>query len=319
MYVELKDAGSVGDQKKVNGLTYEKARNGKWLLVRNNALRKLLTDLYVKQEKTLRQIGDITGIPHSTIQKAINDFKIMRSKKEASAEFKDFAERNLEKLKRLYYEGGLTFAMIAAKVKAKTGRDYKAFMYSRYFRSLGLTLRSHQESIELAEARGNRRRCVRGEGTFSASAIKGWNDCLEKPLKDLTPKQYKILVQRFTKMVVKRFPHLFDAEFQRDLQPTGKHIDHMFSVSNGYYELRRNVFAERKCKVPLEVICHPVNLQLIHGKENMTKGSRNAFELNELESRIAKFEKKHGDIFDDYYGQFTRSDIMDIHKRIRAV
>lgn len=319
MYVSIpSDNGRVGDRQKHNGLTYEKTKNGKWLLVRDRALRTLLADLHGKQKKTLRQIHTETGIPHSTIQKALNDMGLMRSKKAYSTEFTKFADRNLDKLKRMYIEKGMTFSEIANKVKEKTGRDYPAFMYGRYFKKLGIETRSHAEGIALATLAGKRHKIPKGHQVFASSAIRGWNDALEKPLKDLSPKQYKIIVQRFTKMVIKRFPHLFPPEFQRDLQPMGHHIDHMFSVSSGYYELRKNVYVERKCKVPLEVICHPVNLQVIHGSANVTKGSRNSFDLEELHRRIAKFEKKHGDIFDDYYGQFTCSDIVSIHKRIRV-
>lgn len=319
MYVSIpSDNGRVGDRQKHNGLTYEKTKNGKWLLVRDRALRTLLTDLHGKQKKTLRQIHTETGIPHSTIQKALNDMGLMRSKKAYSTEFTKFADRNLDKLKRMYIEKGMTFSEIANKVKEKTGRDYQPSMYGRYFRRLGIETRTHQEAIDLAESKGIRYRISPGEHIFSEHSVKGWNDALEKPLRDLSPKQYKILVQRFTKMVIKRFPHLFAPEFQRYMQPNGYHIDHMFSVSSGYYELRKNIYVERKCKVPLEVICHPVNLQIIRGSINMTKGSRNSFDLEELHKRIAKFEKKHGDIFDDYYGQFTCSDIVEIHKRIRV-
>lgn len=319
MYVDLSgEPGSVGDKKKVNGLTYEKTGNGKWLLVRNTALRKVLHDLHVKQKKPLRTIHQETGIPHGSIQKALNDLGVMRSKKAKSAEIHAFIDKNLDKLKRMYFEKGMPFVEIAAKVKEKTGRDYKPFMYARYFRKIGIELRDHGEAIAVATGRGRRHCIPKGQIIFASHSIQGWTDALEHPLKDLTPLQYKRIVQRFTGMVIKRFPHLFAPEFQRDLKPDGYHVDHMFSVSNGFYELRKNQYVERKCKVPLEVICHPVNLQLIHGAANMTKGSRNAFDLEGLHKRIAVFEKKHGDIFDDYYGQFTCSDIVDIHKRIRA-
>lgn len=37
-------------------------------------------------------------------------------------------------------------------------------------------------------------------------------------------------------------------------------------------------------------------------KSNSIKSSSNHIELDELEKRIAEFEKEHGDIFEDYYG-----------------
>ncbi len=319
MYVKLPSSeGEVGEKRKVNNLTYEKSRNGKWLLVRNKALKVLLTKLHVTDGLTLRGIHTETGIPHSSIQSALNDLGIMRSKKAKSAEIHAFIDKNLDKLKRMYFEKGMSFVEIAAKVKEKTGRDYRPFMYARYFRKLGIELRDHSEAIAVATSRGRRHCIPKGQIIFASHSVRGWNDALDHPLKDLTPLQYKRIVQRFTGAVIKRFPHLFAPEFQRDLKPYGYHVDHMFSVSNGFYELRKNQYVERKCKVPLEVICHPVNLQLIHGAANMTKGSRNAFDLEDLHKRIAVFEKKHGDIFDDYYGQFTCSDIVDIHKRIRV-
>lgn len=81
-YTELKEPAKVGTKKFVDGLTYVKQVNGKWLIDPTPSVRDWLTRLYVRKELTMRELSEETGIPHSSLQKLLNHFDLMRSKKE---------------------------------------------------------------------------------------------------------------------------------------------------------------------------------------------------------------------------------------------
>lgn len=86
----------------------------------------------------------------------------------------------------------------------------------------------------------------------------------------------------------------------------------MFS---GYWEFNGEDYVPRECPVSLEIICHPVNLKLMRGETNTRKNRINHIEYQDLIDKIDKFEQKHGDIFEDYYGTYTRRDIIEAHSK----
>lgn len=322
MYVELpKDEGCVGDTRKVNGLTYKKQTNGRWLLVRNKRLRSIVTKLYCVEELTLRGITDRTGIPHSSIQRILNDFGLMRKKKSMSDEdASKFCRKNHSLLVHMYRDRGMARSSISKIIREKTGLPFKTCMLARYFESVGIERRTHAEAIAEATKHGRRYKIPRGQVLFSSHAQSAWNDLIEKNLQGLTYRQYKMIVHRFTYMVVSRFPHLFPEGTHRiDRWRTGEskdiHLDHQFSKTNGYYEFDGKDYVPRKQPIELTVMCHPCNLKLMAAKTNMIKHSMNHIELDELHKRIAAFEKKHGDIFDDYYGKYTVEQIVSAYDK----
>lgn len=309
MYVNFNsEPGTVGDTRKANGLTYEKQRNGKWMLVRNKALRKLLTRLYVTEKKTLHAITAETGIPHTSVQRALNEFELMRSKKAYSAPFKEFFARNEKKLWAMY-EKGRTTAEIAKGVNAKLGTDYSWITLDRAFTKAGYTLRTHQEAITNAEQLGRRDKCrhTKGEGVWHKPAIAAWNYHLDFNLADLTIQQYKRIVYRFTYMVIKRYPQFFPENAAlSERTGSGIELDHQFSRSNGYWVWDGEDYVKREQPIALEVMCHPANLKLMSAKTNSLKGARNHISLKDLMKRIEAFNKEHGDLFDGYYEKHTK-------------
>ena len=60
------------------------------------------------------------------------------------------------------------------------------------------------------------------------------------------------------------------------------HLDHIYSVTKGL-----------KDNIPIWVICHPCNLQMLSAFDNVSKSNRCDITLEELFSRIEDFESKY--------------------------
>lgn len=307
--------GRVGDTKKVGSFTYTKSSNGKWLLCRDKELKKVLTNLYSEQGLTLRKITEQTGIPHSSLQQAINHFDLMRKKKPMSDEDANaFCVKNKKLLLSMYLEKHMTPQEISEVVAEKTKLPFKFYMLHRFFSELGI-LKTHSEAIHGAISRGTfAEPKKRGENLFAKHAITSWEYHLDKSLSGLTFEQYKRLVHRFTYMVVSRYPDLFDHGTHRlDRECKDIQLDHQFSKASGYYEYNGKEYVPRKTPVPLDVMCHPCNLKLMSTRSNGIKSSSNHIELDELRDNIKRFTKKHGDIFDGYYEKYTREEIVQLY------
>lgn len=77
------------------------------------------------------------------------------------------------------------------------------------------------------------------------------------------------------------------------------HIDHKFSLKQGYL-----------LGLPIEVITHPVNLEMIYYKDNLVKQDTCSISIEELLNNILKFE-------DDLY--FTNNELMEKYKYVKEV
>lgn len=305
----------LGTQRTLNGYVFEKQINGKWLILCNTKLTKLMTKLYVAEKLTIRDISNTTGIPHSTTQGLLNKLELMRKKTPtAHKQALVFLDRNKEHIKNLYIEEGRTFKSILTEINSSGKIHITGSQLRRYFDKLGLDKRTHSESIALATKHGRRHKVSKGEVLFASHSISSWNYHLDKVLTGLTYNQYKRIVQRFTYMVIARFPKLFSyGTHKRDrahADLSDHELDHQFAVSNGYYEYKKGKYVQRKTLVPLEVMCHPCNLKLMLGRTNQIKGSKNHIEYEDLLLKIEKFKLKHGDIFDDYYTKYTKEDLV---------
>lgn len=320
-YTKLTHAAKIGTKHHENGITYIKTSSGNWAIEKTPTIRRWLESLYVGENLTLRQLCERTGLPHSSAQRLLEDFDLMRKKKTMSDKDADaFCKKNHSLLVHMYRDRGMARSSIAKIIREKTGLPFKTCMLARYFESVGIERRTHAEAIAEATKHGRRYKMPRGQVLFSSHAQSAWNDLIEKNLQGLTYRQYKMIVHRFTYMVVSRFPHLFPEGTHRiDRWRTGEskdiHLDHQFSKTNGYYEFDGKDYVPRKQPIELTVMCHPCNLKLMAAKTNMIKHSMNHIELDELHKRIAAFEKKHGDIFDDYYGKYTVEQIVSAYDK----
>ena len=61
------------------------------------------------------------------------------------------------------------------------------------------------------------------------------------------------------------------------------HVDHKVSVLEGWNN-----------KLPLEVISHPANLQILEARENSGKGAKSCMTVEELLTMIKQYEEQHG-------------------------
>lgn len=305
--------GKPGDRRKHQGLTYVKSINGKWLIERDAAFKKLLTRLHVTEGKTLRTISTELGIPHSSVQKALNDLGIMRSKKERAEKRNTFVDKNFKTLKRMYADG-MSVQHMCEYINERCETKFDEMSLARALTDKGVTLRTYKEASVARQIVGRQHIPKRGCAVFSAPAIQAWNYHLDLNLDSLTFEQYRRIVARFTGMAVKRFPQFFPGNARtEDRRFSGIDMDHQLSRFSGWYEQKGDTYQKRKKVVPLDVICHPVNLKLIPARANMQKSNRDHHTLEELQEKIAKFSKKHGDIFADYYEQYCVDDLIRLH------
>jgi hypothetical protein len=77
------------------------------------------------------------------------------------------------------------------------------------------------------------------------------------------------------------------------------HVDHKFSLKQGYL-----------IGLPIEVITHPVNLEMIHHKDNLIKQDNCSISIQDLLNNIIKFE-------DNLY--FTNNELMWKYKSVKDV
>lgn len=309
----------VGTIKVVDGFKFERSKNGLWKLLPTKELKSYLKKFYVDQSMPLRKLAEVSGQPMATLQNLLNEFNLMRKKKPNSdEEVFDFCIKNKNLIVNLYHNEGLNVSGIVTKINSYGKIHVTRRQLSSYFDSIGLERRSHVESIHKYRDLGRGRTPERGEAVFSSHAVSSWHYHLDLDLDRLTYNQYKRVVYRFTYMAIARLPHLYpDLAHKRDrkrLGISGVDLDHQFSISNGYYDLVKGHYVKKKQVVPLEVMCHPCNLKLIPERTNCIKGSRNHKTLDQLLDEIKKFNKKHGDIFDDYYDKFTKDDVVELHR-----
>jgi hypothetical protein len=306
--------GKPGDRRTHAGLTYEKSVNGKWLIVRDTAFKKLLRRLHIDEGKTLRAIKAETGIPHSSLQKALNEFNLMRSKKVKSATLAEFVDRNLARLRTMYVDDGLSAMQIAEIVNEKTGHEFSETSMTKMLKERGVKIRDASDCAKAAYVQDRRKRTERGAGVFAQTAIDSWNYHLDLNLRGLTFEQYRRIAARFTYMVVRRFPQFFPANARReDREFSGIDMDHQLSRFSGYYVRKGDEYVPRKNPVPLEVLCHPVNLKLMAARANMQKSNRDHHSLKKLQEKIEAFASQHGDIFADYYERYCKQDLVMMH------
>jgi len=77
------------------------------------------------------------------------------------------------------------------------------------------------------------------------------------------------------------------------------HVDHKFSLKQGYL-----------IGLPIEVITHPVNLEMIHHKDNLIKQDNCSISIQDLLNNIIKFE-------DNLY--FTNNELMEKYKSVKDI
>ena len=75
--------------------------------------------------------------------------------------------------------------------------------------------------------------------------------------------KYSKQVDKFTTRSWKEFKEIIDPKNLKTLDSSGYHLDHVFSKSQGF-----------KDKIPPFIVGHYTNLQILSGKDNISKGLR---------------------------------------------
>ena len=81
-------------------------------------------------------------------------------------------------------------------------------------------------------------------------------------------KQYTAAVRHRTNLVYQEFKHILDPN---NLRSRDYVLDHVYSVFDGFVN-----------EVPLDIICHPTNLKLIHKTDNSSKNCRSDKTIEQL-------------------------------------
>lgn len=349
-YTEITESAKVGTKKFVNGLTYVKQVNGRWLIEPNVHVKRWLTMLYVRRELTLRELPAETGIPHSSLQTLLNHFGLMRSKKEKAKSHIDivqreaeqirswnfdlvpagriakrlaskysvdmcvwafhkacaragirvykktelrtlFFDKNFEKIRRQYEEGRSASSLAKALADKKPGLAINARVLMTYLRSKKVRVRNQQEANLLIKdkflAAGRTSKAVLN----NSSNRQSWHSKLNTDVTHLTYTEYKTLVATATNSARKRFKEEY-ADVRDRLE--GYSIDHKFSIHDGYFVLDKVTlhYKKRKKPVPVHLMAHPANLQMIPDRTNRMKGSSSWQTLSELKEAVRRSDFK---------------------------
>lgn len=274
--------GRVGQRitHKPTGYRFEKSKNGKWGLVYTDELVDQIRELYCYEEWSLHAIADELNITHSWVQRLVNANKWMRSKKERSAEIARFLS-NERFIRELYVDQRVT----AKEIAWYFGIDGQ--YVSNYLKEKGIK-RTQSEAAQLAFEEGSRSMLHLNEAAFERYML--------ADISNFDMEQYRYAVNKFTNCVLFRYAPLLDPEGKRSYK---HHIDHRLSVADGFAKVCKQTGkpVRRKILLPLHVICHPANLILLEGADNMRKGSRSSLTLAQLKTAIKQFESLHGEVF----------------------
>lgn len=125
-------------------------------------------------------------------------------------------------------------------------------------------------------------------------------------------KTYKIYANKITGYVYRAYKAILDPKGLRDIT---HHLDHNLSKHDGYSK-----FTE---PVPLSILCHPANLRIIKGADNLSKNQKSHITLKQLKARIKKFEIKYGAVIFPKHLllEFSRqqSVVLQIDKGLRVM
>lgn len=102
---------------------------------------------------------------------------------------------------------------------------------------------------------------------------------------------YNCIANRITSYMAKAYSEVLDP---KGVRSRDFHLDHQLSKYDGYSRYSK--------PVPLTILCHPANLKLLPGADNIRKNKASSISLPQLRKRILKFERRHGVVvFPDHY------------------
>ena len=268
---------------KPTGYVFEKSKNGRWAFVWEGPAADKVLRLYESGACTVRSAASAMGLCHSTVQKFLDTHNALGAKRDLINWGKWVVDNKAAEIKHLYVDKKQNIDQVAEHF------GVPAQLISRFLRKQPYR-RTLSESTHVAIK--TKRRDVT---LFNRKAIKR---LLNLDLRGMTIDQYREAVKKMTTSVMYNYGRLIDPENKRSLH---YHVDHIFSVSDGWSKLckKQRMFVPRKEPIPLRIICHPANLQLLTLRQNVHKGRRSAYTMKELKAAIAKFESVYGEVFSE--------------------
>lgn len=110
-----------------------------------------------------------------------------------------------------------------------------------------------------------------GKKQNSDSNIRYWRERFPLEINGRDRKQYTAAARHLTNIVYNEYKHIIDPYRLRSMDWV---LDHVYSVNDGFIN-----------EIPLDVLCHWTNLELISKSSNSSKGSNSTKTLEELYER----------------------------------
>lgn len=272
-----RNEGNVGDIAKVGDRYYRKTKAGMWSLVFDKNLARNVHDLYVKQKLPMRTVSKELGIKHGHLQNFLNKVGWMRTHYGNTKYNYNEALQEKEQIENLTTKGYTIFEIAV---------------------SLSLTpksVRAVQEYLGRVKSQSNSRltyEAQKSSGRFSFHHKRAWNRLLSVDPQQLTYPQYKKAAYKLMYQMLHKYRHLYPNLKKRD---SNDQYDHMISVFSAYYVWsdRYQNYIKRDKVLPLWVLSHPENLQILTLKHNRSKNTRNHQTFKQLRSKI-QYAKTRG-------------------------
>lgn len=160
---------------------------------------------------------------------------------------------------------------IAAKLKIPKERVY------RFLRISGVEVRSKSAAFKLSVT----------QGTHTSASIghKVLTRMLATDTINLTWPEYKKLAVKATAAIVRRYGGHIKGYSVAKRWPEW-HIDHQFSIYNGYFvwSSKYECYERRSVPVPIKLLCHPANLRCVRGRVNAVKFKDSTISLSTLKT-----------------------------------
>ena len=261
----------------------EVSRNGVAPIEWTKPQLKYIRDQY-ESGKSLRSIAGFFDLPtHSRIALICNERGWTRTKKNSdTAKLRQHLIDNSKKYLRMYVQPGWSAQMVAKQISQKLQLDWKsefANVVNRFVESQGLQKTASEFNGSVAHHSSLLRRSRRLVSRLLHSNPQSFEE-------------YKRTVRQLAYITVPRWSKFMG--WRKGLAK-GLSVDHIYSTYHGYYDFN---FVQRDRYVPLEIICHPCNIQLISKLENSIKLKLCEITKKELYAEVRQFNKRHGNPFD---------------------
>lgn len=268
-----REVGSVGDKVKFRGRVFHKARNGKWGILLSAEVKAEVLRLYSEEGFTLRATAahlsdDAYTFPMRYVQDIVNENKSMRSHYGLNEKKAAFLDAQRKVVFELFDREG--FSLTDLSYVLGVGRGAVADLFNRY-------RPKHKAGRRHSEKRVNWSR------RMSTEMVQTWNSILSEDAQQCTFEEYTRHIRRLTNLVYRVYRQLDVSE-----RAPCQHLDHVFSIRDGYWERSCGRYVKRKEVVPFHLIAHPKNLRIVSREVNLEKGDTSLHSLEELKRKVVK-------------------------------